>query len=278
MKTCHCKSNSHEARNPDFTPLFRYLQTLPMLLRSFLFTAIVLASSAAWSAPKEKFVHQPLPNHTMYQSRGLQGGMALGGIAKNSCQSLVVWEGSAGFSYTPHWYGGGSFRFLGGSPDSSTTISLARYYVNARFSENIGKDFRFFISPVFGFANTDLRKLRREIGGWGSEDSLANLNTFCEERYSTSGISVAYEIGSSYHLYKGLSILLGHQLELTSAAWLTTTLNTGLAVDIYRYSEFMRRRSNSVYVFMELNFMHIVHGSRGTSWDRMFTLGFALGL
>jgi len=249
-----------------------------LILTTFVIFVFLGAFSKTWSASKNEFIHQPLPNHTMYQNRGLQGGMALGGIAKNSCQSLVVWEGSAGYSYTPQWYGGGSFRFLGGSPDSSTTISLARYYVNARFAENIGEDFRFFISPVFGFANTDLRKLGREIGDWGSEDSLANLNTFCEERYSASGISVAYELGSSYHLYKGLSLLLGHQLELTSEAWLTTTLSTGLAIDIHRYSEFMRRRSNSVYAFMELNFMHIVHGSRGTSWDRMFTMGFALGL
>jgi hypothetical protein len=219
-------------------------------VQRILFLIFVVLTAASWG---EGTI--PLPRQTLYLARGLGGGVGLGKVGRNGCQSMSVWQVQGEYAYSPGLSGGVNMKIYGGNVDTAVSIVYQRYYVHGKF-HYASPRYDLYLGPVFGFDNTNLKTIRREIGGigdGGDEGDTTATASACADLYGAQGVSLGYEAGMGALLHPDWGMMVGHSFDLTTGSDAQFAVSLALAFNLWNHWERLRENLQGSWVVLEWN-------------------------
>lgn len=219
-------------------------------VQRILFLILVVLNAVSWG---EGTI--PLPRQTLYLARGLGGGVGLGKVGRNGCQSMSVWQVQGEYAYSPSLSGGANMKIYGGNVDTSVSIVYQRYYVHGKF-HHASSRYDLYLGPVFGFDNTNLKTMRQEIGGigdGGDEGDTTATASACADMYGAQGVSLGYEAGMGALLHPDWGMMVGHSFDLTTGSDAQFAVSLALAFNLWNHWERLRENLQGSWVVLEWN-------------------------
>jgi hypothetical protein len=215
------------------------------VLAIFLFLLMGCLAAVASSEPTVL----PLPRQALYQSSGLSMGMGIGSVGRRHCHDMRVWQAQLDYAYGPVLSGGADMKVYGGNADEQSALVYQRYSLHAKWNK-AGSRYNLYFGPVFGFDNTDLKEMRKEVVAIG--DGVANLmESSCAETYGTQGVSFGYEAGMGALLHPDWGVVVANYFDMTTDSDVLFAVSMGLSFNVRNYWERLQRATQGCWLSVE---------------------------
>ncbi|HSQ42964.1 MAG TPA: hypothetical protein VLM37_11855 [Fibrobacteraceae bacterium] len=225
-----------------------------------LFWAGILACMAL-SVAAEVSSSVPLSHQSQYLPHGLQGGIGIGELSRNGCQSRFQWRGSVEYSYSEHISAGGAVRMFGGDVDSLYSLTYTRYYGYARYHVQPKSTLDFFIGPVISLDNTNIQSIREDIIGNESSETKDSIviddASECQEAFATNGPGLGTDMGLGWVFQEPFAMTAFYTFEHTFPSKTRMSFGFGFAFDIRKY--WRRLEENLLSAWLHLDFTKAVN-------------------